>query len=265
MTSPRVRLKSSLTHNRYRPVTPTSGYYTSGEFLRARRDVLLHNVTLVVAALREGEAAPRTPAHVQDAGFSRPIIINNCLTSFINVASEELEEVNRMLSHMAVTDGLTGLCNRVEIERRIFRALADYQRAPADRPAPVAVMLDLDNFKYVNDTYGHREGDEVLKKLAEVFAATAVGTDAEVSVGRWGGEEFMVLIQGLDLAQAGAFTEKVRSAFAAIPFPASGRHTLSAGVTQATPDDTGDSLTVRADKGLYLAKEQGKNRTVVME
>ena len=253
----------------FQRLAPTSGYYTSGECLRARRKVLLHNVTLVVAAMREGDAAPangaEAPAYMQSEGFSRPIIINNCLTSFINTASEELEEVNKKLALMAVTDGLTGLFNRAEIERRVRQALVEYQRAPKGDIAPIAVMVDLDHFKDVNDTYGHQEGDEVLKKLAEIFTKAARSVpNGEVCVGRWGGEEFMLLIQGMDIKQASAFTDRVRTAFADVEFPVSGRHTLSAGVTQSTLRDTGDTLTSRADKGLYLAKESGRNQSVIV-
>ena len=250
-------------------IAPTSGFYTGGEFLRTNRDVLMHNVTMVVAALREaGVGAGRPVAtdapevHMEEPGFSRQQAINKCLASFINAASEELKAANAKLSHMAITDGLTQLYNRTEIERRICDTLADYQASPDGRHAPIAVMMDLDFFKNVNDTYGHQEGDEVLRGIASVFRQYSSRTDIMMEVGRWGGEEFMFLLQGLDLRHACALVEQVRAAAADIHSDISGRHTLSAGIAQARPGDTADTLTGRADAALYQAKNRGRNQAV---
>ena len=244
-------------------IAPTSGFYTAGELFRAKHDILLHNVAMVIAALREGDPDPtavRPLPQMETEGFSRPLMINNCLTTFINVAAEELRQANEKLSRMAITDGLTGLLNRTEIERRIHKALADYKNAPGDAAPPIVVMMDLDFFKTVNDTYGHQEGDEVLREISKIFNRYVENKDYLAAVGRWGGEEFMFLLKDMDVKQASQFANEIRGAAAAVRFGLSGSHTLSAGIAEASPQDTTDTLTERADKGLYLAKEHGRNQ-----
>ena len=248
----------------FNSIAPTSGFYTSGEFLRSNREVLLHNVTMVIAGMREGDAATMAHAPVQMDDLSRPNMINNCLTTFINKAAEELKEANEKLFEMAVTDGLTGLYNHTEIERRVRSALDEYRLAPQTTRPPVVVMLDLDFFKSINDAHGHQEGDAVLRAVSGLFRQARAQRGEALCVGRWGGEEFMCLIRDMGLDEAGKFVEALREDFAGIDFPGSGRHTLSAGVTRAAPQDTTVSLIGRADKALYRAKEQGRNRSVVL-
>ena len=131
---------------------------------------------------------------------------------------------------------------------------------------PVTVaMLDLDRFKAINDTYGHQAGDEVLKQMAEILRGTAREID---KIGRYGGEEFIVLLPGTDLDKATVFVERVRRKVAATAFDIGRdepvRMTTSAGLASypEAPVRDPESLIRLADEALYAAKAAGRNRVV---
>lgn len=251
----------------FQNLAPTLGFYTSGEIYRTDSSVLLHNLTIAVAAIREGEPKAREDKHIElmSEDFSRQIMINRSLTTFINAATEQLVEANNKLQKMAITDGLTRLCTREETERRIRVDMQSYLDDTKSRPASTLMMLDLDHFKAVNDTYGHHEGDEVLRAAAEMFTdVLAEKGFANATIGRWGGEEFMFLLPSTTAEQAKDLAEEIRTRFESRVFPVSGVHTLSAGVTRAEESDTADSLISRVDRALYTAKDNGRNRSVIL-
>lgn len=241
-------------------IAPTAGFYTGGEFCREGGELLHHNVTLVVISIREGELSgkPKSEIAIDTMEFTRQMEIVNSLAAFVGVTSAELEHAYAKLEIVARTDELTGLLNRGEIDSRIESAL-DAIGESAGNELPAVVMLDIDNFKAVNDTFGHRAGDEVLRKLGGLLR-TLAGGDCDGAAGRWGGEEFMVLLPSASLVEAQSFAERVRGEFAALRFPISGNHTVSIGVAQALPGETPGMLLQRVDKALYSAKEHGKNR-----
>ena len=245
-------------------IAPTAGFYTGGEFARQSGRLLHHNVTIVLACIREGEPgdARREGVSIDATEFTRQMEIVNSLAAFVGVTSEELEDAYDQLKVLAMTDGLTGLLNRREIDERISDAIAACEDGP-ETPPPSLVMLDIDDFKKVNDAYGHKAGDEVLKGLGTLLLSLADNAGVGSS-GRWGGEEFMVLLPSMTLAEARVFAGEVRNAFAAKDFPLSGRHTVSVGVTQALPSETSDLACQRVDKALYAAKKQGKDCVVAM-
>lgn len=239
-------------------LAPTSGFYTSSEFLRTNGLMNQHNVTLVIAAIREGEPPSTEPKELllEQEDRSGKISLISRLAKFIDAATTELEEANHKLAVNAVTDGLTGLNNRKEIQRIITEQLASGQTLSL-------VMMDLDNFKRVNDTYGHSEGDHVIIGLADQLKAGIREHNQDAAAGRWGGEEFMLMLPyPCEYAQLAA--ENLRTDFAAIEFPYAGYQTLSLGVTQAIPGESVDALLVRVDKALYEAKKTGKNKFVVL-
>ncbi len=243
----------------FEKVAPTSGFYTHGEFLRINGDMLNFNVTLVVIAMREGDPVIRKQVNFYDARMDNlekiPMIWR--FVSFIEAATTELEEMNRKIAIAAITDGLTQLYNRAEIERRIREALQAVEDGASPRVS--LVMLDIDNFKRVNDTYGHKEGDEVIKGLARLLLEAADDIEG-ASSGRWGGEEFMVLLPGKTAEEAMEVAESIRAGFAEIEFEQAGKQTVSIGVTQAREGESVDSFCNRVDQGLYESKESGKNR-----
>jgi diguanylate cyclase (GGDEF)-like protein len=159
----------------------------------------------------------------------------------------------------ATTDGLTGVFNRRTLDRRLDEAVA---RARRTQQPLCVVLTDVDHFKSVNDTWGHATGDDVLKGVAATLTACARTTDV---VGRLGGEEFVVVCEGTDLAGALVLADRMRVALKARRFdtprgPLS--VTSSFGVALLTVDDTGRAVLERADQQLYRAKQQGRDRVV---
>jgi len=118
-------------------------------------------------------------------------------------------------------------------------------------------MLDLDSFKDVNDTYGHQVGDGVLTGVAEILQKQVRNIDI---VGRWGGEEFLIICPATGLQGILSVAEKLRSKIEKHIFPKVGTKTASFGVTAWCPDDSLETMIARADKSLYKAKEKGGNR-----
>lgn len=171
---------------------------------------------------------------------------------------ESLELINEILEKQASTDPLTGIFNRMKFSTVLGGELKRAQRYGT----PLAViLLDIDKFKSINDTYGHLDGDNVLKALTRLLAANIRTSD---TLARWGGEEFILLAPGSDLDSARLLAEKLRLAVAEYNFPIPRSVTSSFGVASYQPGDTELALTNRADQALYRAKEQGRNRVEVM-
>ncbi|MDE6026076.1 MAG: diguanylate cyclase [Lachnospiraceae bacterium] len=251
----------------FNSVAPTTGFYTHGEFLRIKGDMLNFNVTLVIVAMREGDM-PKTGSKVNiakaqiDNDNNEKIPIIRRFVSFIEASTAELEEMNMKLAISSVTDGLTRLYNRAEIERKI-RSVLDNSNKQGICSNISLIMLDIDNFKKVNDVYGHKEGDHVIQALADVLRNTTSGVRS-CSLGRWGGEEFMILLSDSNADDAVVLAEKIRLAFSSISYEIAGCQTVSIGVTQAK-DENADVLYSRVDKALYTAKAAGKNQVVRLD
>jgi diguanylate cyclase (GGDEF)-like protein/PAS domain S-box-containing protein len=171
----------------------------------------------------------------------------------------ERRRLEEQLIHQAFHDPLTGLANRALFRDRVSHALALAQR----RGSPVTVLfLDLDDFKKVNDSLGHAEGDRLLKAAAERFLACARSAD---TVARLGGDEFAILIEGGDGSEG--LPDRVAAAMSH-PFSLSGnqvRVTASIGVASASLDETADDLLRNADMAMYAAKRRGKGHAETYE
>ena len=154
----------------------------------------------------------------------------------------------------AMYDLLTGLFNR-----RAFDDLMHRELSLRDRHGHglSMVMIDLDHFKAVNDTYGHHAGDAVLRELADILREVCRPSDLPC---RWGGEEFACLLPQTDLENALKVGERLRAAIEAHDFPEVGKVTASLGISQAGPEENEESFCKRADEALYRAKEGGRNR-----
>ncbi|MFB6240252.1 MAG: GGDEF domain-containing protein, partial [Gemmatimonadota bacterium] len=180
--------------------------------------------------------------------------------------NEALEEANearqRLLEEMkerARTDELTGLANRRELMDRLEEEI-DRARRYGD-PLSVAI-LDLDRFKEINDTLGHQAGDDVLSRLGELLAEETRAPDV---AGRYGGEEFAVVLPETGREEARRLAERVREAVEELDFEADGEPfgvTCSVGLAELEEDEEMDDLVKRADDALYRAKEEGRNRVV---
>ena len=178
----------------------------------------------------------------------------NGIIGLINDITEQ-ELLRKNLVEASITDGFTGLYNRSEIQRRISEALRDVGSVPFS-----LIMLDLDDFKRVNDTFGHHEGDIIIQSLSKTLLNECKMRGGDSCAGRWGGEEFMLLLPGIPALEAGQIAEEIRHCFEKTGFPNVGPQTTSLGVTEAKMDDTLDSLCSRVDHALYAAKAAGKNQ-----
>ena len=176
----------------------------------------------------------------------------------ISATRKNLEQ-NATLSLMAITDQLTKVYNRGEIQRRITERVEEKKKEPDGEDATSIVMIDLDDFKHINDTYGHQEGDQVLMRISGLIHQAVEKLNIGASDGRWGGEEFMLMLPGLTKEAAAAFAEEVRMEIEKLQFEKCGKVSASFGVAQALPAEDADPLVVRADTALYKAKASGKN------
>lgn len=163
----------------------------------------------------------------------------------------------RSLAQGLSRDGLTGLLRHAEVKEQLAQALA---RASRDATPLCVALLDLDHFKRVNDRYGHAAGDRVLRSLASLLRLRARRGDA---AGRYGGEEFLLVLPGCRLAPACELVDQLRVDFAATTIEHSGRSvraSFSAGVAEWEGEESADALLARADAALYRAKQAGRNR-----
>jgi diguanylate cyclase (GGDEF)-like protein len=156
---------------------------------------------------------------------------------------------------MAMIDVLTGVSSRRRLEDVLEREL---DRARRGRPVSV-ILLDMDRFKSVNDRHGHEAGDDVLRSVARVLQQVTRLSDV---IGRWGGEEFLVVCTDTDLEGATRLAERLAAALRESPVPVVGQATASFGVAQAVEGDTLRDFIDRADLALYRAKEAGRDRVV---
>ncbi len=155
---------------------------------------------------------------------------------------------------LATTDNLTGLFNRREFLQRLNREINFSMRY---NTSFALIMYDLDNFKQINDDFGHLEGDNVLKVSASLVKEKIRTTDVPA---RWGGEEFMVLMPQSDIDRARIVAEKLRRSLSAHKFHDAFSVTASFGITAFLPEEDVNSLLKRVDSALYRAKDLGKNR-----
>lgn len=171
----------------------------------------------------------------------------------LSEAHAELAFKNQQLENLSITDRLTGLFNRRKFDELFVRECERAQRTGL----PLSVlMVDIDHFKSVNDSYGHQVGDQVLVAVASLLAQGVRKLD---TVARWGGEEFMILCPATQLAGACALAENIRATIQSFDFPTVGKKTCCFGVAQYRSGEAGDALIERADAALYRAKHDGRN------
>jgi diguanylate cyclase (GGDEF)-like protein len=158
------------------------------------------------------------------------------------------------MTRLAHTDTLTQIANRRELDETIAR---EVNRATRYHQPLSVIMFDLDHFKQVNDTYGHETGDTVLRESARVVQGLLRLPDL---LGRWGGEEFLIVAPQTDCAQASELAERLRQAIAACRLDHIGGITASFGVAQYQPQESPEAWLKRADEALYAAKQGGRDQ-----
>ena len=178
------------------------------------------------------------------------------------VHKSDLEQVNSELATLSQTDGLTKLFNRTHWERCL---LAEYKRWTRSQQQSSLLMLDIDHFKRVNDEYGHMVGDEVIKHLAGAIKDCVRETDI---AGRYGGEEFTVMLPDTDSEGARVFAERLRAKVARSIIQYNDielKYTVSMGIAQIDKSMTShEAWIMSADKALYESKNNGRNQVTVI-
>jgi diguanylate cyclase (GGDEF)-like protein len=168
-----------------------------------------------------------------------------------------MRDLTVRLKVVASHDALTGLRNRREAEQVLAREWLRSRR----HPFPLTlVMFDVDQFKRINDRFGHAYGDMVLQQVARAALSTLRNTDLIV---RWGGEEFLVVAPDTDATGGIVLAQKIRRAVVCHSIPARELVTVSLGVAQLLVDETIDGLLCRSDQAMYRAKEEGRDRALI--
>jgi diguanylate cyclase (GGDEF)-like protein/PAS domain S-box-containing protein len=261
-----------------------TGYTAEQVIGRACRDNLLNHVSdsglqlcnalcPLSAAMEDGKhREAEVFAHHRD-GHRIPVLVRasplrgangeiiGAVETFSN--NEKLIETRRQarsLEQTVLLDPLTGVGNRRHLDGRLASSLREFQEAQT----PFGLMFcDIDNFKSFNDTYGHAIGDRALRMVAETLRANIRSTD---TVGRWGGEEFVVLVTSVNKKILTGIAEKLRVLVANSSLDIEGERlavTISAGASLAQPEDTIESLVARVDTLMYASKQAGKNRVTI--
>lgn len=163
----------------------------------------------------------------------------------------------KVIEKLSVTDSLTGIYNRNKVDQAL-----DYQLSFAERyQSPFScILMDIDHFKAINDTYGHLYGDQVLRDMARLVSDNIRKTDI---FARWGGEEFLLLLPHTELEQAGLVAEKLCTLIAAHPFSGVDNVTASFGVAQFFVGTSQQDLLSLCDDALYASKHGGRNRVTL--
>jgi len=166
----------------------------------------------------------------------------------------ELKKTNKQLHQLSITDNLTKLFNRNKLDEIL---IAEANRLNRYSTAFGIILIDVDHFKSVNDIYGHQMGDTVLKELSNILKSHTRKVD---TVGRWGGEEFLIVCSESELKGILILAEHLKEKIATYPFSLGEQKTASFGISIYKKDENIESMIKRADDALYKAKENGRNK-----
>ena len=182
---------------------------------------------------------------------------NDTIVSYMAISNDITAQ--KELEKISITDKLTGMYNRRKFDECLNEEV-DRARRYAQNLS--LIIIDIDHFKSVNDTYGHQTGDDVLATTAHIITEHIRKIDI---AGRYGGEEFVVICPNTDLEQAALVAEKLRAMVAKHTFNVVGQKTISLGVAEFSVEDNPEDLIKKADSALYKAKNEGRNRVIKFE
>lgn len=242
-------------------MTPCTGFpsaapFIFGEARRVGKRVSTAHLNVMLVGMKEDpgyvtniQLQTKRVAHLS---YNRKMLA--FMSHFIRVSEEELHTANQRLTQLASRDALTNLLNRREMERILKEAVANSQ----EKKTPLSVILmDIDHFKGVNDTYGHDMGDRVILSVADAISHTIRGSDAGC---RWGGDEFFIILADASLAVAGRVGERIRRRVEETKMPFDQTVTVSVGVAAFDVErDNELQFFKNADEALYQAKKAGRN------
>jgi len=181
-------------------------------------------------------------------------MINGRLIHNLNHQARDRENLLYKTKAIAELDGLTGLFNRMKIEEILVNEINNRQE---DICSLSVLLIDIDDFKTINDTLGHNVGDKVLKKFSNLLQENVRSTDYP---GRWGGDEFIVILPNVTIDNAMVIAEKIRMAVLNETIVDDIKFTVSIGLATFSGDNTSEEFITSVDKALYQSKKEGKNR-----
>ncbi|MBP5244236.1 MAG: GGDEF domain-containing protein [Succinivibrio sp.] len=173
----------------------------------------------------------------------------------INDNALEMMSTLKKYESLALRDSLTGLFTHGGLDTEIKNSIEVFQKGGV---SVSLMMLDLDHFKYINDTYGHAAGDKVLKNFGSIIKDYV--EDKRATAGRWGGEEFVIVLRDVSEEEAFAFAEDLRKKVEVTRFETIGQITCSIGISRLKKEDSFADIFNRVDKAMYISKEEGRNR-----
>lgn len=248
----------------YSEDSPSAGAFMEGEFFRIEGKIYHLNLSGLSIGMKEKmtgkiktEKVGTNPVSgVLPSGDADSDSYMNLLASLVTETSKELEAAQEQMQYLATHDRLTRLLDRRTIENDLQEAI----RASSENKesTTVGIMLDLDYFKSVNDNYGHDVGDIVLHRSSEIIMHQLRSRDC---AGRWGGEEFIILLQDVTAENAVKIADRLCKSISEEPILPDGKHiTASFGVTPIHPGENQTSFFRRLDFALYSAKKNGRNQ-----
>lgn len=244
----------------YNHVTPSFGIYAHGEIYRAGQRLVAAHLTGNVVVFREAEEAQPKDVSYNPVHLTQHMTHLLQMATFVSTAMKELEETKDALQFAATHDSLSGLFNRGAMEKYLAQCIKN--NAEIGMPLS-AIMIDLDHFKTINDTYGHSIGDAVIRTLADLMKKHTAGRGY---AGRWGGDEFLIILPGSTLETAETLSIHMKDdLFHAHILPDDFPVSASFGVTIARPGELEQSFYKRVDNALYTSKENGKNRITIFD
>lgn len=238
-------------------IAPTSGFLTYGEFFRHGGKNRFMNYTFTAISLSERNEIRGNVEEDLREEPDREMIRFRALVSLVNSITKELQEANEKLEKLAEKDPLTGLYNR----RKMMEILrSEVSKANRYGSTFCLLMIDIDNFKLINDSYGHAEGDRVLSEMADLMRELLRETD---TVARWGGEEFLILLPKSGTGNGSKVARKIKDAVRN-RFSKQFKEgvSVSIGVSSFKKGEDIDETIKRADFAMYTAKRRGKNQVV---
>ena len=274
-TARKAFLQSQITRE-LEPLTkiaPTCGFFTYGEFFSQNNKNALLNITLTILGLREKKKVEVSKiSYTTTEEFEKNFITNkhflvlDALTTLSNTVIEELNQANKELERnkvelerLASTDKLTGIYNRTRLDDLFNREI---ERSKRYKKSFGCAIFDIDHFKLVNDNHGHLVGDIAIKEISALIKNNIRKLDI---FGRWGGEEFLLILPEINHEGMKYLLEKIREIISKHSIDKIGCQTVSIGATQYQQGDIIDSITKRADDALYEAKKGGRNKVVLTQ
>ena len=251
-------------------ISSSGGFYTSLEILNVPESPGLtaqYNTCMLIIGFRENHKE-KSNGYLLEQRISNNVQIGQTpghtkvianLLQFIRIITKELEDINRELLSLSITDKLTGIYNRSELDNVLTKEIERAQRYGISLSV---IIVDIDNFKLINDTFGHLNGDKVLIETARILKSCIRIND---TLGRWGGEEFLIILPHTNAKSATIVAEKMRKALEAQEWDVVGQQTASFGIASCAANDCIAAIIDKADTALYEAKKNGKNQIVLAE